>query len=90
MRDTSVDVIEISPPVVQTELHDAEMGEEKGRALGMPVDKFTDAAYQGLVAGKDQIVIGGLLGQPEGTLDDIINKRRTAFETLANMMRKVF
>jgi short-subunit dehydrogenase involved in D-alanine esterification of teichoic acids len=88
LRGTSVKVIELSPPVVQTELHDAEMGEEAGRRLGMPVDAFADLAYQGLAAGKDQIVIGALFGQPEGTLEGIIDKRRAAFEALAERMRK--
>jgi hypothetical protein len=68
--------IELSSPVVQTELHDAEMGEAAGRRRGMPVDAFAGLAYQGLAAGKGQIVSGDLFGQPEGTLDGIIDKRR--------------
>ena len=88
LRESTVKVIELSPPVVQTELHDAEMGEEAGRNLGMPIDRFTDLALAGLREGKDQVVIGALWGEPDGTLDDIINKRRTAFEGLAATMRK--
>ena len=65
LRDTSVKVIELSPPAVQTELHDVEMGVEAGRKLGMPLDAFTDLAYKGLCSGQDQVVIGTLLGQPE-------------------------
>jgi short-subunit dehydrogenase involved in D-alanine esterification of teichoic acids len=88
LRGTRMKVIELSPSVVQTELHDAEMGKEAGRKFGMPVEAFTDLAYEGLAAGKDQIVIGALFGQPEGTLDSLIKKRRAAFEALAEMMRK--
>jgi short-subunit dehydrogenase involved in D-alanine esterification of teichoic acids len=88
LRRTGVKVIELSPPAVQTELHDEEMGQEAGRKLGMPLGAFADLAYEGLAAGEDQLVIGTLFGQPEGTLDGIIDKRRTAFEALAERMRK--
>jgi len=84
LRNTSVKVIEVSPPPVQTELHDY-MGEEKGRQLGMPLGQFTDAAYEGLVAGKDQIVIGAI--GPADTFNEIIDKRRNTFTFLAKMMR---
>ncbi|KAK5258268.1 hypothetical protein LTR40_008233 [Exophiala xenobiotica] len=84
LRSSSVKVIELSPPPVQTELHDY-MGEERGRALGMPIDKFTDAAFKGLTSGRDQTVIGAI--GPEETFHEIIDKRRTAFENLAKMMR---
>jgi len=84
LRDTSVKVIELSPPPVQTELHDY-MGEEKGRQLGMPLDQFTDAAYRGIASGSDQVVIGSV--GPEETFNDIINKRRTACENLSKILR---
>ena len=61
------------------------MGEEAGRRLGMPVDKYTEETYSGLLAGKDQIVVGSI--GPAETFKEIINKRRTAFEALATMMR---
>ncbi|KIW85859.1 hypothetical protein Z517_01252 [Fonsecaea pedrosoi CBS 271.37] len=84
LRNSTVKVIEISPPPVQTELHDY-MGADKGRALGMPIDKFTQAAYDGLVSGNDQIVIGAV-GSAE-TFNDVVEKRRTLFQNLAKMMR---
>ncbi|KIX04647.1 uncharacterized protein Z518_05517 [Rhinocladiella mackenziei CBS 650.93] len=84
LRNSRVKVIELSPPPVQTELHDY-MGEEQGRELGMPVDAFTDAAYKGLASGSDQIVIGSV--GPANTFNEIIDKRRTAFENLAKLMR---
>lgn len=61
------------------------MGEETGRKFGMPVDTFTEEAYKGLAAGHDQIVIGSI--GPAGTFNEIIDKRRAAFESLARMMR---
>jgi short-subunit dehydrogenase involved in D-alanine esterification of teichoic acids len=88
LRGTSVKVVELSPPLVQTELHDAEMGPDVGRKMGMPVENFADLAYRGLASGNDQVVIGTLFGQPEGTLECLIGKRRTAFEALAETMRK--
>jgi len=51
----------------------------------MPVDVFTDEAYKGLASGSDQIIIGSI--GPADTFNDIINKRRTAFENLAKLMR---
>lgn len=66
------------------ELHDY-MGEQAGRKLGMPLDAFTETAYQGLAEGKDQIIIGSI--GPAETFNEIIDKRRTAFENLSKMMR---
>ena len=61
------------------------MGHERGRQLGMPLDAFTDAAYKGLASGSDQVIIGSV--GPADTFHDIIDKRRTAFENLSNMIR---
>ena len=58
---------------------------ESGQQLGMPVDVFTDEAYKGLASGSDQIIIGAI--GPTDTFNEIIDKRRTAFENLAMMMR---
>lgn len=41
-------VVEIYPPAVQTELHDFEMGSERGAQIGMPLREFTDEAWEGL------------------------------------------
>lgn len=93
-------VIELSPPVVQSkslrdrlssrnsyvtaEIHDY-MGAERGRQFGMPIDAFTEEAYQGILSGKDQIVIGSI--GPADTFNEIIDKRRTAFENLSQLIR---
>jgi short-subunit dehydrogenase involved in D-alanine esterification of teichoic acids len=83
LGNTKIKIIEISPPPVQTELHDY-MG-ENGRSFGMPVDQFTDAAHRGLLEGKDQIVIGAV--GPAETFNEIVDKRRDAFENFAKLMR---
>jgi short-subunit dehydrogenase involved in D-alanine esterification of teichoic acids len=80
---SNVNIVEISPPVVQTELHD--YNGPGGRKMGMPADEFIDAAYKGLVAGSDQIVIGTI--GPQERFDGIINQRRAAFEDLAKLMQ---
>ena len=77
-------VFEVSPPPVQTELHDY-IGKERGRALGMPLAEFCDKAYEGLASGKDQVIIGSI--GPQEKFMDIVDKRRSTFEFLANMMR---
>ncbi|OJZ90888.1 hypothetical protein ASPFODRAFT_125731 [Aspergillus luchuensis CBS 106.47] len=82
LRKTDVKVIEVSPPAVQSELHDF-MGEE-GRKVGMPLEKFTDEAFQGLVEGKDEIIVGGI--GPKDVFLDIVDKRRAAATQLARML----
>lgn len=61
------------------------MGKDKGRAMGMPLAEFCDEAYDGLVSGRDQIVIGSI--GPRDQFMDIVDKRRGAFEFLAKIMR---
>ena len=56
-----------------------------GRQLGMPVRAFVDETYKGLVAGKDQVIIGSV--GPADTFNEMIDKRRNAFENLAKLMR---
>jgi hypothetical protein len=61
------------------------MGQEAGRNLGMPLEAFTDQAYQGLTEGRDQIIIGSI--GPAEMFHEIIDKRRAAFSNLATFMR---
>ena len=60
------------------------MGVERGRSFGMPVKDFTDQAYEGLVSGKDQILVGSI--GPADTFNDIVDKRRNAFEDLSKLL----
>lgn len=91
---SNVSLIELLPPVVQTELHDY-MGEERGRAMGMPVDAFTEQAYNGLASGKDEVSVGGMgiPGTPEATkvtalMEEVASKRQEAFTVLSEFMHK--
>ena len=63
---------------------------DRGRSLGMPLDEFTDKAYEGMMAGKDHVIIGtvgpaGPGGQAEMYLE-VVEKRRSVFEWLSKMM----
>ncbi|KAJ5219682.1 short-chain dehydrogenase/oxidoreductase [Penicillium chermesinum] len=84
LRNQNVKVLELSPPAVQTELHDF-MGEDTGRKVGMPLDKFTDEALEGFLSGKDQIVIGPF--PPAERFLRIVDTQRAAFEDLSKMYR---
>ncbi|KAK6602972.1 short chain dehydrogenase [Botrytis cinerea] len=55
-----VQVIEIYPPAVQTELHDEKHQPDikDGRNMGMPLDEFTKEAWRGLERGDEDIPVG--------------------------------
>jgi short-subunit dehydrogenase involved in D-alanine esterification of teichoic acids len=53
--DSNVKIIEIFPPAVQTELHNAEQG-KKGESFGMPLKDFTDEAFEGLTSESNEQV----------------------------------
>ena len=58
--NSNVKIIELFPPAVQTELHDVELGKERGRALGMPLKDFTEEAFEGLCkegTGNEQVPV---------------------------------
>ena len=81
---SKVKVIEICGPPVQTELHDY-MGEDKGRAFGMPLENFCDQVYGQLETGTDEILIGGI-GPPE-KFKDLVKQRRETFDMLGKLVR---
>lgn len=87
LNTSDVRVTSISAPPVQTELHDFEMGAEAGRALGMPVEQFTQEAYLELVRGKENIVIGGVGGSTKEQFLEIVERRKGAFERLGKLLR---
>ncbi|KAJ5383470.1 Glucose/ribitol dehydrogenase [Penicillium concentricum] len=86
LRESNVQVIELAPPLVSTELHDY-MGIEKGRGMGMPVEQYAEDAYQALETGSDEI-IGGSVG-PTEVFQDLADKRRKIFDEFAPMLRDV-
>ncbi|KAI9713950.1 MAG: hypothetical protein M1820_000680 [Bogoriella megaspora] len=85
---SSVKVVEIWPPLVQTELHDY-LGEERGRAMGMPVDQFTDEAYIALAAGREHIIVGTLAGTSKEAFDEISAQRDRVFDRVTKILRSV-
>ena len=66
------------------ELHDYR-GKAEGRAMGMPLDQFTDEAYQALASGKDQLVIGGLGPVTKGFYE-LLEKKNEVFTGLTKMI----
>ncbi|BAE59277.1 unnamed protein product [Aspergillus oryzae RIB40] len=86
LKSTNVKVVELSPPAVQSELHDY-MTPEVGRKIGMPLDQFIDEAFAGLQAGKDQVVVGSIAD--EKTFYEVLNNRRAMFETLSKLLGSV-
>ncbi|KAF3903971.1 hypothetical protein ABW21_db0209744 [Orbilia brochopaga] len=55
LKDSTVQVLEILPPAVQTELHDEvhQPDIKDGGKIGMPIDEFIDEAWKDLVAGNE-------------------------------------
>ncbi|KAF2499192.1 oxidoreductase [Lophium mytilinum] len=88
-RNSSIKVIEVSLPVLTFlgELHDY-MG-PAGRELGMPVSDFTDAAFAGLAAGKDEVLVDDLAdaGTAVEKLSQTVGERRSACNGLSKMLR---
>jgi short-subunit dehydrogenase involved in D-alanine esterification of teichoic acids len=56
----NVKVLEIYPPAVQTELHDAKHQPDlkDGHLIGMPLQEFVDEVWDRLVKGEEQIPVG--------------------------------
>jgi short-subunit dehydrogenase involved in D-alanine esterification of teichoic acids len=77
-------IVELMPPAVQTELHDAKHQPDLkgGSAIGMPLEQFTEEAFQRLAARKeDQISV-----QPVPGLLDMEKWRGETALKMAKMM----
>ena len=61
------------------------MDHDTGRQLGMPAHTFVDEVFKGLESGSDQVIVGSI--GPADTFNEIVDKRRNAFQNLAKMMR---
>lgn len=68
------------------ELHDY-MGEDKGRALGMPLVDFTNEAMAGLFRGQEQIYVGSI--GPQDQFDSIVETRQQAFQGFTRFFRQL-
>ncbi|KAE9375351.1 short-chain dehydrogenase/oxidoreductase [Stipitochalara longipes BDJ] len=60
LNESNVKVVEILPPAVQTELHDAKHQPDikDGGSFGMPLEEFTEECWTGLVQGKENVPVG--------------------------------
>ena len=60
LKESNVKVVEILPPAVQTELHDAKHQPDikDGRSIGMPLGGFMEECWEGLVEGKESVPVG--------------------------------
>jgi short-subunit dehydrogenase involved in D-alanine esterification of teichoic acids len=88
LRGTTVNVLHISPPLVQTELHDFEMGAEEGRKMGVPVEGFVAATLAELKEGKKDIYIGSIGASSKEQFMEIADKRAEAINRLNELMRR--
>ncbi|KAK3299991.1 uncharacterized protein B0H64DRAFT_4568 [Chaetomium fimeti] len=80
-KGSNTKIIEIWPPLVQSEIHDY-MGPEKGRKMGMPTDEFTEQAWAQLAAGSEMVIVGSL-GPPK-EFHEMLRLRNGIFDTMAN------
>lgn len=82
-----VNVIEIFPPAVQTELHDEKHQPDikNGGAIGMPLKDFTDETWAGLEAGRDQIAVG----MSKGSFDSWEQDRQKMFQQMTAHLNKM-
>ncbi|KAJ8058458.1 hypothetical protein OCU04_012646 [Sclerotinia nivalis] len=83
LRNTSVNVVELLPPLVATQIHGL-LGPD-GHPLGMPLEDFTTRAYTGLISGEDTVYIGD--GPSSEGVGNIIAQRRVIFDEMSEMIR---
>ncbi|KAK4126007.1 NAD(P)-binding protein [Parathielavia appendiculata] len=86
-QGSNTKIIEIWPPLVQTELHDY-MGPEVGRAMGMPVAEFIEKTWAQLTAGSEHVIVGGF--GSEEAYRGMVKQRSDTFEAVSGMLLKNF
>ncbi|KAI9753348.1 MAG: hypothetical protein M4579_005206 [Chaenotheca gracillima] len=84
LRNGPVKVIEIFPPAVQTELHDAKHQPDikNGGQIGMPLAQFTEEAFAGLLRDEDDIPVGTSVQ----AYKNVDVPRQKAFEAMTSAM----
>ena len=72
-------------PVI-AELHDEKHQPDikNGRNIGMPLDEFTEEAYNGLVAGKEEVAVQ----RAKQWYDAFEPQRQELFHEMVGMMKK--
>ncbi|RDW88389.1 hypothetical protein BP6252_00421 [Coleophoma cylindrospora] len=83
----NVNVVEIFPPAVQTELHDAKHQPDlkNGHQIGIPLQEFIDSTWTGLVKGDEQIAVG----PAKDIFDAVEPTRQRIFRDLHAQLTKV-
>lgn len=66
------------------------MGEERGRALGMPLDQFTEEAYKGLVENQEQVIVGVPGPTAKEDYAQLLKSRQVIFDSLSDMIMTHF
>lgn len=88
LRDTNVKIIELMPPLVQTELHGEKNQPDAKwmKGLGMPLAEFTASTWQGLEDEVDEIIVS-----PAGKrfYEAFEWKRQEAFQQMCQAMRDI-
>ncbi|CAM3808832.1 SDR family oxidoreductase [Mesobacillus thioparans] len=79
LEDTSIEVIEVAPPAVNTDLGGAGL-----HTFGTPVDEFSDAIFKGLEAGETEIGYARSESARKMSRDEIDESVRTMYENLKN------
>jgi len=84
---SSVKVIEVLPPAVQTELHDAKHQPDikDGGSIGMPLKEFTEECWEGLCAGEEGIPVGMI----KRSYNSWEQERLKTFGQMIEMMRGI-
>ncbi|KAL2439040.1 hypothetical protein ABEF95_015641 [Exophiala dermatitidis] len=85
LKGSRTKVMELFPPAVQTELHDEKHQPDikNGRAIGMPLDEFTNQAYAGLASGSEQVPVG----TAKQAFDAFEVKRQEIFAQMVKALR---
>jgi uncharacterized oxidoreductase len=79
LEDTAIEVIEVAPPAVNTDLGGAGL-----HTLGTPVDEFADAIFKGLQAGKTEIGYARAEKAMTMSRDEIDESVKTMYANMKN------
>jgi uncharacterized oxidoreductase len=81
LSDTSVEVIEIAPPAVHTDLGGAGL-----HGQGEPLDAFADAIFQGLEAGEQEIGYGSSIARLRMSRDEVDSYTEKLYQATKNLI----
>ncbi|TFY64202.1 hypothetical protein EVG20_g6028 [Dentipellis fragilis] len=81
LKEKNIHVIELSPPLVESELHDHQGMTQALSKIWMPLDKFIPAAMEGLLRGDPHIAVGRANGVFEQFEKDKLEAVQRFYET---------